>query len=215
MNSIGFGANLYRLRKQKGLTQAELSEKLNLTRSAIGMYESGKMCPPVDKLQVFADFFGVDMNTLITGHAATLTDTELPPKPLRVTIPILCEIAAGQPIGCDDNVIGHEEISFEMAQRGQCFALRVKGDSMLPHISDGDIVIFRATPYVNSGAVAIVKVNGDSATCKKFYLKDDGVLLKAYNPDIYPDKFYSSKEVMELPVTVVGEVIEVRKRALP
>ena len=52
------------LRKRAGLTQQELAEKTGLTRSTIGMYETGKREPDLETLEVFADFYNVDMNTL-------------------------------------------------------------------------------------------------------------------------------------------------------
>ena len=51
------------LRKRKALSQQELAEKLGLTRSAIGMYETGKREPDLETLEAFADFYNVDMDT--------------------------------------------------------------------------------------------------------------------------------------------------------
>lgn len=64
---MGFAENLYRLRKQKGLTQQELADILHIKRSNIGMYETNKRSPLIKDLRTFADFFHVDMNALITG----------------------------------------------------------------------------------------------------------------------------------------------------
>lgn len=64
MNKIG--NVLKSLRIKEGLTQDELSDKLNISRSAIGMYENGERTPGVDILELFADYFNVDMN-YITG----------------------------------------------------------------------------------------------------------------------------------------------------
>ena len=58
------------LRKRKGLSQQELAEKTGLTRSAIGMYETGKRNPDLETLEMFADFYNVDMNTLTGGTKA-------------------------------------------------------------------------------------------------------------------------------------------------
>lgn len=61
------GNVLKSLRVREDLTQEELAKVLNMTRSSIGMYEQGKRIPPPDVLEVFADFFNVDMN-YITGR---------------------------------------------------------------------------------------------------------------------------------------------------
>ena len=52
------------LRKRKGLSQQELANTLKISRSAIGMYETGKREPDLETLEVFADFYHVDTNTL-------------------------------------------------------------------------------------------------------------------------------------------------------
>ena len=62
------------LRKRAGLSQVELSTKLDISRSAISMYETGKREPNLETLEIFADFYNVDMNTL-TGRE------ELEPSP--------------------------------------------------------------------------------------------------------------------------------------
>lgn len=56
---------LKKLRLEKGLTQNDLSKITGLTRSAIGMYELGKREPSFEVLEQLADFFNVDMNTLL------------------------------------------------------------------------------------------------------------------------------------------------------
>ena len=50
------------------MSQQQVADRMGLSRSAIGMYETGKREPDLDMLQTFANFFGVDMNTLTTGE---------------------------------------------------------------------------------------------------------------------------------------------------
>ena len=54
-----------RLRLSRGLTQQEISEKLGISRSTIGMYETGAREPDYDTLELIADFFNVDMDYLL------------------------------------------------------------------------------------------------------------------------------------------------------
>lgn len=62
-----FSDTLVSLRKSHGLSQQMLAEKTGLTRSAVGMYETGKREPDMETLKLLAEFFHVDMNTLTTG----------------------------------------------------------------------------------------------------------------------------------------------------
>ncbi len=68
---------LKKLRLEKGLTQNDLSKITGLTRSAIGMYELGKREPSFEVLEILADFFNTDMNTLL-GKSDNKTDDNLP-----------------------------------------------------------------------------------------------------------------------------------------
>lgn len=60
-----FADMLSYLRKQNGLSQSDLAGKTGLTRSAIGMYETGKREPDFETLEMFADFFNVNIDTLL------------------------------------------------------------------------------------------------------------------------------------------------------
>ena len=70
-----FSKTLRRLREDKGLTQTELADTLGLTRSRINNYENGLREPDFETLELFADFFNIDMNGLISG-SPSLSETE-------------------------------------------------------------------------------------------------------------------------------------------
>ena len=67
-----FGLRLLQLRKASKLTQDELSKKIGVSRSAVGMYEKGEREPDFDTLERFADFFNVDTDYL-TGRSDKTT----------------------------------------------------------------------------------------------------------------------------------------------
>ena len=58
------------LRKEKKKTQQNLADLLNVRRSTYGEYERGKILPPMDKLKVIADYFGVTVDYLIGNEEA-------------------------------------------------------------------------------------------------------------------------------------------------
>lgn len=64
---------LKELRIKRNLTQEQLANKLDLAKSTISMYENGKREPDLETLELFADFFNVDMNKL-TG---TVSNSEV------------------------------------------------------------------------------------------------------------------------------------------
>ena len=59
MNLSAFSETLSRLRRERGLTQAELGARLGISKSAVSMYECGNREPELDLLRAMADLFGV------------------------------------------------------------------------------------------------------------------------------------------------------------
>ena len=75
--SILFGIRLCLLRCQAGLTQAELGERLNLTASALGMYEQGRRMPSLSIIAEISDEFGVSCDFLLGGKGQNERETML------------------------------------------------------------------------------------------------------------------------------------------
>lgn len=172
------------------------------------MYETGKREPNFETLNMFANFFNVDMNTLMDMNN---TSNQNPSSPVRsIKIPVLGTVVAGVPLEAVENIIGWEEISPAMAATGEHFALRIKGTSMEPRICEGDIVVVRKQEDIESGDTAIVLINGGEATVKKVKKTEEGIMLIANNMAVYSPHFYSNKEIEELPVRIIGKVVELR-----
>ena len=60
-----FSERLRELRQSKLLSQSQLADALNISKSAVSMYELGKREPDLDTLERIADFFNVDINYLL------------------------------------------------------------------------------------------------------------------------------------------------------
>lgn len=205
---MAFAEKLKELRQQKGMTQSELAKLLKMQRSTLGMYETGKREPNFEILNMFANFFNVDMNTLMDMNN---TSNQNPSSPVRsIKIPVLGTVVAGVPLEAVENIIGWEEISPAMAATGEHFALRIKGTSMEPRICEGDIVVVRKQEDIESGDTAIVLINGGEATVKKVKKTEEGIMLIANNMAVYSPHFYSNKDIEELPVRIIGKVVELR-----
>lgn len=205
---MAFAEKLKELRQQKGVTQSELAKLLNMQRSTLGMYETGKREPNFETLNMFANFFNVDMNTLMDMNN---TSNQNPSSPVRsIKIPVLGTVVAGVPLEAVENIIGWEEISPAMAATGEHFALRIKGTSMEPRICEGDIVVVRKQEDIESGDTAIVLINGGEATVKKVKKTEEGIMLIANNMAVYSPHFYSNKDIESLPVQIIGKVVELR-----
>ncbi len=60
-----FKDRLRELRKKRGMSQVALAERLGLSKSTIGAYETGDITPSVEALNTIADFFNVDIDYLL------------------------------------------------------------------------------------------------------------------------------------------------------
>lgn len=194
---------LRELRKQKGVSQVELSKVIGVAQPTYSGWESGKYQIDDENKIKLADYFGVTVDYLM-GR-----DGVIPVKGVR--IPIYGSVPAGIPLEAIENIEGYEEITPALASKGEYFALKIKGESMAPYILDKDIVIVRKQDAVESGDIAIVLVNSDEATCKMVKIGDDGITLIGHNTLAYPPHFYSQKEITTLPVRIIGRVVEVKR----
>lgn len=175
----------------------ELSEKTGIPKSAISQYMSGYAKPKQDRIYLLARALNVSEAWLM-GYDVPMERTGSKPRKKGVKIPVLGEVIAGVPIEAIEDILDYEEISEDMASKGEYFGLKVKGDSMEPMFFAGDIVIVRQQPTADSGDIVIALVNGDESTIKKLKLTDDGLMLIPANP-AYEPMYYTRKQVMELP----------------
>ena len=201
------GERIKALRKKNNWTQVELSENLNKTfglktdRVMISKWENGFQTPVIYTISCLAKLFDVSIDYLNGSSDINR----------YIKIPVLGYVRAGVPMEAIENILDYEEISQEMARRGEYFALSIKGDSMEPKISEGDVVIVRKQETVENGELAVVLINGNDATVKKFYRNENGIKLVSTNP-MFDPFFFTPAEVNELPVSVIGKVVELRAK---
>lgn len=271
-----FALRLKELREERGLSQQSFANKLKISQSTVGMWESGKREPGFDMVIVIAEFFqcsvdyllgcnksdykyaretckqlyeksnftvqyienylsvnyqtfrswysgtgdyfssiegitkladmfNVPIDTMLGRESKIITSIESPYNPIVHKIPILGYISAGLPIYAEEHI---EDYTYTERNGGaEYFALKVKGDSMsAAKINDGDLLIVRRQDMVENGEIAVVIVNEDDATVKRFRKEGDLVQLipQSYNPD-HPLQVYDIKNTH---VRVLGKVVE-------
>ena len=193
------------LRVDRNLKQSELAMKVNVSQAALSGYETGKYEADIDTYKKIANFFCVSLDYLLGETPSTAS-----PKGY-IRIPVLGRVAAGIPIDAIEEIIDWEDINAAAAADGEYFGLVIKGRSMEPKISDGDTVIVRKQPDVRDGEIAVVLVNGDEGTVKKIKKGPHGVTLISSNP-AYDPMFYTNEEIEQLPVQILGRVVELRAK---
>ena len=204
-----FQERLKLARNNANISQKELAKRLFISQQAYAKYETGASSPNPETMKNIASELNVTTDFLTGNDELSSSIAENPSKGIK--IPVLGRVAAGIPIEAIEDVLDFEEITPEMASKGEHFALQIKGDSMEPRIKDGDVVIVRRQSDVDSGQIAIVMVNGDDATCKKYVKHDNGISLLSMNP-AYSPMFYTCEEVEKKPIVILGRVVELRAK---
>lgn len=214
------------LLNERGFSQEQLAKVLHVSKSTVAMWETGQRLPSVEKYEEIADYFNVDMDFLYgrtsikrralfdesgSEYVNSKLVTSISRKNQGIIINVLGRVAAGIPIDAVTDIIDTEEISLEMARTGEFFGLQIKGDSMEPKISDGDVVIVRQQNDAESGDIVIATINGDEATCKRIRKYRDGIELVSNNP-CYEPMFFSNEEIENKPVRIIGRVVELRAK---
>lgn len=189
------------------MNQADLANRLSVNKSVVSSWLSGSRYPRMNTMEKIANIFNIEKSDLIEDKSEKETTSH---HTKGVRIPVLGRVAAGIPIEAIEDIDEWEEIPEAMAKNGEYFALRIKGESMSPKLQPGDIVIVKKQHDVDTGDTAIVLVNGNDATVKQIKKTEAGIMLVGLNLEVYQPHFYSNKEIEELPVKIIGKVIESR-----
>ena len=114
---------------------------------------------------------------------------EFVPKKMSQTVvevPLVGRVAAGEPLLASQNIEGTLAIPREMVKGNTCFALRVKGSSMIDAgIFEGDFVIVKSQNHADPGDI-VVALLGDEATVKRFFREGVQIRLQPENASMQP-----------------------------
>lgn len=119
-----------------------------------------------------------------------------------VHVPIVGQVAAGEPIFAEQNIEDYFPIPAEMMPKEQTFLLKVKGESMInAGILNGDYVLVKQQEVARNGDMVVALVE-DSATVKTFYREDGYYRLQ-------PENDYMEPILVHGDLKILGKVIGV------
>lgn len=201
------GSTIKSLRVSRGMNQTDVAKKIGVSKQTLFKYENGIVQNiPTKYIERLANLFDVSPGYLM-GWQDEPDYSKIPGiKIIKkfVNVPILGEIACGQPMFCEENFEGVFQIDEDLDKPDFCLIAR--GDSMIDAgIHDGDIAFMRKTPIVENGKIAAVFYDED-VTLKRYYSKGNQVILQPEN------KFYSPIIIdlyEDIPLQILGELIGV------
>lgn len=196
--------DLKQRREELGLTLEEVGQYVGVGKSTVRKWENGVINNMGrDKIAKYASILRISPLEFLYD----ITPENLIPVDNNntVRIPILGTIKCGQPILAEDNITCYREELSDRLPSGNLFYLKSQGDSMVPTIPEGSLVLIREQPTVEYGEVAAVLVNGDTeATLKRVKKQGDIVMLIADNPD-YPPYIITDDN----PARIIGKAVQV------
>lgn len=200
---------LRELRKENQLSQEDLADLLGVSATAYGYYERGRTIPPADVVTTLAKKYEVSTDYLLGVSNISKNTAQYKGNNKILTVPVLGNIPAGVPIEAIENIEDYEEIVVNATDVRDYFALKVDGNSMAPRILNGDVVICRKQEIIENNTIGVVIINGNDATLKRVKRSANGITLIPDNP-AYDPKYYTAEEVENLPIRIIGEMVELR-----
>lgn len=196
-NKKVFSDNLKKYLRKKNISQSEFAKLLNYPETTVSNWINANTYPRIDKIEEISRFFGITKSEL--------TEEKLPENLIKISrvtmIPVLGEIACGDPIWVSENYDGYFALDNSL---NADFILVAKGESMIDAgINDGDKCFIRKQEYIDSGKIGVVLLD-DSATLKRIYKSEKGYILQPENRDYSP-------LAIEGDIKILGELVGVYK----
>jgi repressor LexA len=113
-----------------------------------------------------------------------------------IDVPLVGRVAAGAPVLAEENIEGTVTLDRTLFKGDGLFTLRVRGESMQDiGVFDGDIAVVKQQQSATNGEVVVAIVEGE-ATLKRFFKKNDNIVLHAENPTFRDIVITSPKNVL-------------------
>lgn len=173
------------LRKQKGMTQLELAEKMGYkSKSSVAHIENGRDIPRA-MVVTLADILETTPSYLM-GWEDEKPNASIPPSDKVHMIPIFGSVAAGFGAYADSDILGYMPLVVENSYDVEnTLIIKVEGESMYPTICDGDKIVVRKQDSVDNGRIAVVMI-GDEAVVKRVECEKNKLTLHSINPMFSP-----------------------------
>ncbi len=198
-----FAQRLRELRKRDGVSQTALAATLGISQQAVGKWETGHATPGPQTIARIAQFFSVSADYLIGCEK----------EPARPTgtrehhIPIIGTVRAGYGALAFEDDYG--EAYACVKDPANYFYLLVRGDSMEPRISDGDLALVHRQSTLDSGELGVIVFGDGEGTLKKYIVRGNTVVLQPFNP-AYAPQIITGEDLDHL--YIAGKVVETHAR---
>lgn len=196
------GERIHWLRKNRGLTLEDVGRACGVAKSTVRKWESDYIeSMKADKIPKLAEVLSTTIDYILDGTESPTIYKNIELMPQTKTVPILGDIACGEPILAQEN---YEGLAVVDGRVHADFALRCVGDSMInAHIFNGDLVFIKQQPDVDNGQIAAVAIDNE-ATLKRVYKYPNRIELRPENP-LFPVLQFEGEEMSQ--VHILGKAV--------
>ena len=222
------GERFKKIRKIRKLSQQKLAKLLGVTQTTISAWEQNANLPSEERFLKISEVLNVNINYLF-GLSNNTEKIDLVEKfdPSKIKnakiwktqegdereLPVLGRVSAGDGYCAEEEVLGYTYTS----ENGD-FGLIVHGDSMLPTLPEGAIVIVKKTQLseIRNGELVVAIINGNDAVVKRWYAdpKLFFFTLWSENRTLYQPLTFSFNRLDE-EVVIIGKVLEIKIKPKP
>lgn len=199
---------------------SDLTNKQKLILEYIKEQQSEKGYPP--SVREMCNYVGLKSTATVHSHLKTLEELGYirrdPTKPRAIevlldtidginqeiiSIPVIGQITAGEPILAQQNIEEYIPLPASLVKGNDNFILKVKGESMInAGILNKDYVIVDRSSYADNSQIVVALINGEHATVKRFFKEDNMVRLQPENE--FMDPLILSEKSVEIIGVVKG-----------
>lgn len=199
------GANIRRLREQRGLTQEQLGKMVDVSRSTITQWERGWTTPRMGNVQLLAGALGVSTADIIADELPP-SNAIKPATPKPAYAPLLGRVHAGksqEPDVLQDAI----PVPYEIIHRHpQGYFLQVEGDCMDNVYPEGCYILIDPEQRPSNGSIAVVSIDGADYVMRRLYRGANTLILSpdSHNAE-YEDMVFAAttEHTVEFHGTVV------------
>lgn len=208
------GARIEKFALLKCGSRREFSKLMNMTPQAFNAYLRGYIMPGGEILRRLNEL-GADLNWILTGK--TTDEVMMRPdypqvKEKSIPYPLISSISAGPLTEYSTMSDETELVSFHYHRQEGCFALRVKGNSMLGSIEDGDFVLVDTKEKLYNGCIAACRLKSADQIIKRYRDLGEGIaMFYSDNPIYEPMTLHRTEIEMIYPVVRVQRVVYKRR----
>lgn len=206
MNDLGnkevFAKNLKYYMELNKKTRYDIAKITNVPYSTVSSWCNALFYPRIDKIEMLANYFNILKSDLVENK-----EKKDEPKASYYMFPVYGRISAGEPNWAEECVDARMPIDIDLmniTNPEECFFLRVNGESMNKEIKNGAYALIRKTDFVENGDIAVVLVDGNDATLKKFSKQGELVILEPMSTD---PSFTTQVYNKDTQIKVIGKYI--------